>query len=139
MGNYKEDTNQDLRTIFFIIIFSLLVLFSSDIQGNHSSSSKKFSTQTELVFGSISSHHNAIICICNPFWLPDFQKYCDSTPHFTSLNPFSIRNKILDYNRRIAQNFVLIKKTRLSIGPVLPLRLYFHLPLNKDDDLPVLS
>jgi hypothetical protein len=137
MGNYKEDTNQDLRTIFFIIIFSLFVLSSSNIQGNHYPFSTKFTTQTELVFGSKSSHHNAIIC--NAFRLPDFQKYCDSTPLNTSLNPFSTQNKILDYNRRIAQNFIQIQKTRLSLEPILTSRLYFHLPSNKDDDLPVLS
>jgi hypothetical protein len=137
MGNYKEDTNQDLRTIFFFILFSLFVLSSSNIQGNHYPSSTKFTTQTELVFGSISSHQNAIIC--DAFRLPDFQKYCDGTPLNTSLNPFSIQNKILDYNRRIAQNFILIQKIRLSIGPVFSLRLYFHIPSNKDDDLPVLS
>jgi hypothetical protein len=137
MGNYKEDTDQSFRTIFFLILFSLFVLASSNNHGNHNSSSTKFTTQNELVFGDISSHHNAIIC--NAVSLPNLQKYCECALHNTSLNPFSIQNKILDYNRRIAQNFILIQKTRLSIGPVLPLRLYFHLPSNKDDNLPVLS
>jgi hypothetical protein len=137
MGNYKEDTNQNFRTIFFLILFSLFVLASSNNKGNHYSSSTKFTLQNELVFGDISSHHNAIIS--SGVSLPNLQKHCECALHNTSFNPFSIQNKILDYNRKIAQNFVLIKKTRLSIGPVLPLRLYFHLPSNKDDDLPVLS
>src|SRR5450759_910132 len=114
MGNYKEDTNQNFRTIFFLILFSLFVLASSNNHGNHNSSSTKFTTQNELVFGDISSHHNAIIC--NAVSLPNLQKYCECALHNTSLNPFSIQNKILDYNRRIAQKFVLIKKTWLSIG-----------------------
>lgn len=137
MGNYKEDTDQNFRTILFLILFSLFVLSSSNFQGNHYPTSTKFTTQTELVFGSKSNHHNAIIC--NAFRLPDFQKYYDSTPLNTSLNPFSIQNKILDHNRRIAQNFIQIQKTRLSIEPILTSRLYFLLPSNKDDSLSVLS
>lgn len=137
MGNYKEDTDRNFRTIFFLILFSLFVLSSSNLKGNHYSSSTKFTTQTELVFGSKSSHHNAIIC--NVFRLPDFQKYCDSTPLNTSLNPFSIQNRILDYNRRIAQNFSQIQKTRLTIEPLLLWRLHSTLSLSEKEDLSVLS
>jgi hypothetical protein len=137
MGNYKEDKNQNFRTIFFLILFSLFILAFSFNQGTHYSISIRYSAHYELEFGNISSHHNAIIC--NAFRLPDFQKYCDSTPLNTSLNPFSIQNIILQYNRRIAQNFIQIQKTRLSIKPIFTSRLFFHLPSNNDDDLPVLS
>ena len=75
MGNYKEDTDQNFRTILFLILFSLFVLSSSNIQGNHYPTSTKFTTQTELVFGNKSNHHNAIIC--NAVRLPDLQKYYD--------------------------------------------------------------
>jgi hypothetical protein len=137
MGDYKEDTSQDLRTIFFIVLFTFFVFYSSNIQGNHYPTSIKYTTHTELILGSISSHHNAIIC--KVFRLPDVQKCCDNTSLNISLNPFSIQNKILDYNRRIAQNFIQIQEIRLSIEPILTSKLYFHLPLNKDDNLPVLS
>ena len=137
MGNYKEDTDQDFRTIFFIILFSLFVLVSSSNSERNTSSSAKYPSQNGLVSGNSSSNFNAIIC--STVSLPNLQKYCECTFHNTVLNQFLIQYKISDFNRMIAQNFILIQKTRLSIGPVLPLRLYFHLPSNKDDNLPVLS
>ena len=137
MGNYEEDTDQNFRTILFLVLFSFFVLCSSNIQGNHYPSSTRFTSQTELAFGSKSSHHNAIIC--TSFSLPDFQKYYDSTPLNTSLNPFSIQNKILDCNRRIAQNFSQIQKTRLTIEPLLLWRLHSTLSLSEKEDLSVLS
>jgi hypothetical protein len=137
MGNYKEDTNQNSGTIFFIILFSLFVLAYSNNPASHASSPARYHSHYEEVSGNVLSHGNAILY--NTVKLPDLQEYSKCTLHNTSLNPFSIQNRISDYNRRIAQNFVLLKKTWLSIGPVLPLRLYFHLPSNKDDYIPVLS
>ncbi len=137
MEDSKEDTGQNFKTLFFLILFSLFVFASSGNQESHSSSSARFPSQNEIVFGDISSHRNAIIFYSVS--LPNLQKYCECALHNTSLNPFSIQNKISDYNRRITQNFILIQKTRLSIEPVLPWRLYYHLPSNEDDDLPVLS
>ncbi|MCJ7449736.1 MAG: hypothetical protein MUO72_18835 [Bacteroidales bacterium] len=137
MGNYKEDTNQNFRTIFLIILFSLFVLASSNNPGSHTSSSAKYPSQNELVFGDISSQRNAIIC--NAVNLPNLQKYCECALPNTSLDPFSIQNKISDYNRGITQNFILVRKTRLSIEPVLSWRLYFYLPSIEDDNLPVLG
>jgi hypothetical protein len=137
MGDYKEDTNQDSGTIFFIILFSIFVLASSGSTGSHSSSSVRYYPQEELLSGNISSHFNATInrVVC----LPVVQKYCECTHHNSNLNLFSIPDKISEYNRRTAQNFILVQKVKLSIEPVLPLWLYLHHPSNKDDDLPVLS
>jgi len=137
MGNYKEDTNQNFGTIFFIILFSLFALASSSNPGSHTSSSAKYPLQNELVSGDISSHRNAIIC--NAVSIPDLQKNCECDLRNTGLNPFSIQNKISDCNRRITQNFILIQKTRLSIEPVLSWRLYFYLPSSEDGNLPGLS
>jgi len=137
MGDYKEDIDQDFRTAFYIILFSLIALiFLGNLESKTASSSVD-SFQNELVHRDISSHFNAITCktVC----LPDIQEYCECVLHKTSLNPFSIRNKISDYNRKAAQDFILIHKTRLSIEALLSLRLYFHLSPYKDDDLPVLS
>jgi hypothetical protein len=137
MGNYKEDTDRNFGMFFALILFLLFVSASSANPENHTSSSVKFPSQNELVFGDISSHRDAII-FCSVS-LPDLQKYCECALHNTSLIPFSIQNKISDYNRRISQDLILIRKTRLSIEPVLHWRLYSHLPSDKDDYLPVLS
>jgi hypothetical protein len=137
MGNYKEDTNQDFRTIFLIILFSVFVLATSDNPGSHISPSANYISQNDLASGDSSGNCYAILCYAAS--LPDLQKYCEGALRTTSLNPFSIQNKISDYNRRISQNFILIQKTRLSTEPVLLLRLYYHLPSNKDDDLPFLG
>lgn len=137
MVNDKEDTSQNLWTIFFIILFSLFVLSSSGKPESHASSSIKYPAHYELVFGDISSHRDAVLL--NAVRLPDLQKHFGCPLHNTSLNPFSIQNKISDYNRRIVQNFILIQKIRLSIEPVLPWKLYFHTPSDEDDYLPALS
>jgi hypothetical protein len=137
MGDYKEDTNQKFGTIFFIILVSLFALIFSAKSESKTTASLRYSLQYELVSGNISSHYNAVIC--KVVSLPDIQKYCECALPNTSLNQFSIQNKISDYNRETAQNFILIQKTRLSTGPLLPLSLFFHRPPNKDDDLPVLS
>src|SRR5665648_358697 len=117
MSNFKEDTDDNFRTIFILILFSLFVFVSSNNHGNHYSSSTKYTTQTELVFGDISNHHNTIIC--NTVSLPDIQKDYECALNKTSLNPFSIQYIISDHNRRIAQNLIQIRKTRLTIEPLL--------------------
>lgn len=137
MGNYEEDTDQNFRTLFIIILFSIFVLAFSGNQGSHSSSLAISPLKNDLVSGDISSHHNAIIY--NAFSLPDLQKCCELALRNTCLNPFSIQNKISYYNHRITQNFILIQKIRLSIEPVLPWSLYFRLTSDEDDYLPVLS
>lgn len=137
MGNYKEDTNQNIGTILFIILFSLFVIASSNNPASQTLSSASYPLHYDEVFGDLSSHSNAILY--KSVKLPDLQEYCECVLHNTSLNPFSIQNKISDYNRRIAQSLILIKETRLSIGPVPHLKLYYHLPSNKDDNLHGLS
>lgn len=137
MGNYKEDTDQGFRTIFFLILFSLLVLASSDNKGNHSTSSTRFAAQNELVTGDVSSQDKAILC--NAVCPSDLQKFRECALHNTSLNPFSIQNKISEYNRKVVLNLILLQKTRFSIDPVFPLWLYSHLHSDEDDNLPVLS
>jgi hypothetical protein len=137
MENCKEDTSQNFETLFFLILFSLFLFASSGNTESNTSSSAKFPSQNNLVSGDISGHRDAIIFYSVS--LPDLQKYCECALRNTSLNPFSIQNRISDYNRRITHSFILIQKTRLSIEPVLPWRLYYHLPSNEDDNLPVLS
>lgn len=137
MANYKEDTNQGLGNIFLIIIFFLFVFFSSNIQGNHFQSSKKYNTQTELVSGSKLSNHNALIC--NHFSLPDLQMFFHFYTQNTCLNPFSLLYKLSNYNSRTVQNFINNHKTRLTIEPLLLWKLYNTLSTGDKGDLPVLS
>lgn len=137
MRVYKEDTNLDSGILFFIFLFSLFVMVSSGNYGNHTSSASQYLYQTELVFGSNSCQHHAVLY--DAFSLPDIQKYSECVLHNSDLIPFSIQNKVSDYNRRICQNFIRIQEIRLSIEPVLPWSLYYHVPLSGDDYPPVLS
>lgn len=137
MSNFKEDTDQNLRTMFFLIVFSLFVFVSSNNHRDHYSSFTKYPTQTAFVFGDISSHHNTIIC--NADKLPDLQKYYEWALNKTSLNPISIQYIISDFNHRIAQNLIQFQKTRLTIEPLLLWRLQNTLSVNDTGDLPVLS
>lgn len=135
MRDHKEDKDQNFRTIIFLILFSLFVLASSNDHGNHYSSSIKHATQTELVFGNISGLHNTIIC--DGFGLTDLQKYSECAHN--SFNTISIQYKILNYNRRINQNFIQVQKTRLTIEPLFLWRLHSTLTLSEKENLPVLS
>ena len=137
MSSFKEDTDHNLRSTIFLILFSLIVFVSANNRGNHYSSFTKNTTQTALVFGDISSHHNTILC--NADKLPDLQKYYEWALIKTSLHPFSIQYIISDYNHRIAQNLIQIQKTRLTIEPLLLWRLHNSLSVGDTSDLPVLS
>ncbi len=137
MREHSEDKDLNFRAIFFIAIFSLFVLVFLNNQENHSSSSTRYTVQTELALGTNSYHHNTIIT--NGVWLPDFQKHSESAFNKTNLNPFSIPYKISEHNRRIAQSFIQIQKTRLTIEPLLLWRLRFNPSFNDKEDLPVLS
>ena len=137
MKDNFEDTYQISGTIFFIIVFFLFVFISANNQGNHYSSSSRYTSQTELVFGDLSGHHNIITC--NITRGPDLQKYFSCARNKTNLNQFSIQNKISDHNRRIAQNFIQIQNTRLTIEPLLLCRLCFNHSFIENEDLPVLG
>jgi hypothetical protein len=136
MRDHIEDTDRNFRTIFFIAIFSLFVLVFLNNQEYHSSSTR-YTAQTEFVFGNNSIHHNTIIT--NGVWLPDIQIFSECAFNKTNLNPFSIPYKISEHNRRIAQNFIQIEKTRLTIEPLLLWRLHFNPSFNDKEDLPVLG
>jgi hypothetical protein len=137
MSNFKEDTDNNLRTTIFLILFSLIVFVSANNRGNYYSSVTENTTQTAFVFGYISSHHNNILC--NTDKLPDLQKHYVWAINKTSLHPFSIHYIISDYNHRIAQNLIQIQNSRLTIEPLLLWRLYDTLSASATGDLPVLS
>jgi hypothetical protein len=123
MGNYKEDTNQNSGTIFFIIIFSLFVLIFSGNPESQTSASSRYSLQNELALGNISIHLDAIV--------------------FNAVNLSSLYKnreyKIYNYDQRTTQNFINIQKTRLVIEPLFLWRLCYPLTLGGKEDLPALS
>jgi len=137
MSSFKEDTDHNLRSTIFLILFSLIVFVSANNHGNHYSSFTKNTTQTALISGDISSHHSTIQY--NADKLPDLQKYYDWAHNKTSLHPFSIQYIISDHNHRIAQNLIQIQKTRLTFEPLLLWRLHNSLSVSDTSDLPVLS
>ena len=119
------------------LVLFLFLFVSSNNHGNHYLSSTKYTTRTELVIINTSSHQNIIAC--DVVRLPDLQKYYECAFDKTSLNQFSIQYNLADYNRKIAQNFIQIQKTRLTIEPLLLWRLCFNLSDIEQEYLPVLS
>lgn len=137
MGNFKEDTNQNTGTIFFIILFTLFVVIFSDKSESQTSASSGYSLQYELAFGNISIHPD--IVVFNAVSLPDLYKSYVFDLHNTSPNQFSLQNKISNYNHRTTLIFINIQKTSLVIKPLFLRRLYYPLTLSEKEDLPVLS
>jgi hypothetical protein len=137
MRSNSEDTGKNIRTILFLVLFAILVLSSTNIQGNNNASSARYSPEYELLSGSFSQHHSTILC--SAVTLPDIYKFCECVPRNTDLIPFSIQNKLSYSNNRIGQSFILIQKTRLSAKPALLRRLYHYHLSNEDDIPPVLS
>jgi hypothetical protein len=133
----RVDNGMNIRTILFLVLFFILVLSSSAIQGNNYKSSLRYSAETELLSGAFSQNHCAILC--NTLSLPDLFKFYECATHNTRLVPFSVTYKIIDSDRKINQNYILIQKTMLSIESVLRWRIYFNHPSNEDDIPPVLS
>jgi len=134
MGNYKEDTNQNSGTIFFIILFSLFVLVFSDNPENLTSASSRYSLQNELALGNISTHLDAIV-----FSAVNLSNLYNNSAFIlqnTRLGLFSIEYKISKYNQRTTQNFINIQKTRLVIKPLFLWRLCYPLTLGGKEDLP---
>jgi hypothetical protein len=137
MGNYKEDTNQNFRTILFIVLFSLSALIFSSESESRTSPSSGYSSQNEQIFGDNPIHFEATVL--NVVSLPDLFKNRVFAPHNTSLNQFSLQYKISGYNHRTTQNLINIQKTRLVIEPLFHWRLYRPRSLSGKEDLPVLG
>ena len=137
MSNFKEDTDHNIGSTIFLILFSLVAFVFANNNGNHYSSFSENTSQTALVSGDISRHHNTILC--NADKLPDLQKYYVWVLNRTSTHPFSIQYIISYYNHRITQNLLQVQETRLTIEPLLLWRLYNFLSAGDTSDLPVLS
>jgi len=137
MGNYKEDSNQNSGTIFFIILFSLFVLIFSSKSESQTSASSRYSLQNELALGNISIHFDATVF--NAVNLSNLYKNSVYILHNTSLDLFSLKYKISNYNQRTTQNFINIQKTRLVIKPLFLWRLCYPLASGGKEDLPALS
>ena len=137
MVNNTEDKNRNIRTILFLVLFFILLFSSSGNQGDNCSSSIRNSAETSLLSGGLSDDNNFVLCPA--FSLPELNKFCDRAPGKTDLIPFSIPNKISNYNRRTDQSFILMQHTRLTIETTPKLRYPTHHLSDTDDDIPVLS
>jgi hypothetical protein len=137
MEKHEEDKYQNSGTIFFIIIFLIFVLAFSGKSESQASSSSGYYLQNELSHVSISVHFNATLF--NSVSLSDLYKNCIHDLCNTSFNLVSLQSKIFNYDHRTVQNFIDIQKTRLTIKPLFLWRLYYPLPSNEKEDLPVLS
>jgi len=137
MGNCKEDTDQNFRTIFFLFLFFLFIDVYSTNQEINSSTFKRNASHYELELAISSVNHNAAICTYNNF--PDIHEFSLSDIQDTRFNPFSIQLKLLNFNNKTVQDFVNNQKSLLTIKPLLLWRLNNTLSLSDKGDLPVLS
>ncbi len=137
MENYKEDINQDIGAIIFVILFSLLVLIFSGKSGQQASHSSNYYLQNEMAFGNIPFHCNATLV--NLVTLPDPCKIQVCVSDNTGLNLFSLDYIVSSYNRSTDQELIDIQKARLQIEPLLLWRVYYLLPLSGKADPAFLS
>jgi hypothetical protein len=132
MFDYKEDTDHNFRAVFFLSLFFLLFLVSSNSQGNNSSGRSSVPNPA----AAANAHDAAII---NATELSGIQKLSAGTSCNTSFNAFSILNKINCYNQRIADCLLTVQKLRLSIIPLASSRVYLHHFPDEDKDPPALG
>ncbi len=134
MGDYKEDTDRNFETTLFIILFSLFAIIISGQSETQTSASRSF-LQNEPAYANYSTHFEATVF--NAVSLPDLYKNFTSPLHNSSLNLFSLQNKISGYNQRITQNLINIRKTSLVIEPLFLWRLFYPPSFNDKEVLPV--
>lgn len=134
MGNFKEDSGRNFKTIFFVILFSFFALCFSDRSESRASSG--YPSRNEQAFGNAFIHADADVF--NVIHLPGLYKNYMSSLHNTSLNLFSLQYKIAGFDQKMTQNFIRIQKTRLIIEPLFLWRLFHTLSLSGKEDLPAL-
>lgn len=137
MGYYKEDTDKNVGTIFFIILFLLFTLVFSDNSESQTSVSPGYPVHYELVSGNISIHSDATVF--SAVIIPDLYKICLFTLKHTGPDLFPSQNIISWYNHRTTQDFIAIQRTRLEIEPLLLWRINYPLSSGEKEALPVLS
>jgi hypothetical protein len=129
MGKCKEDTNQNIGTIFFIILFSLFALTFCEIL------IKPPNKVFHYELSSVSS--NAIVLnkirqpSLNKNWLLQFDN--------SNFKLFNERIKLLTNNRLIIQRTIVLQKVELSIILIKPSGFFYHYRHRDTEDLPVLS
>ena len=133
MGNYKEDTNHNLGSAIFIILFSLFALISLSKSESQTSVSLGYSLQHEVGFRNSPIHLDATAY--EAVSLTDLYKNC----LLTSLNLLSFHYRVFNYNHRTIQDFTNSQRTRLVIEPLLLWRLYHPLAVSGREAFPVLS
>lgn len=137
MDNYKEDPNQYLRTILFVI---LLLLFAFTFAGKSKSQSYgllSHSVHTDVFLRYYSGLTDAVIF--KDVHLPGIIKTNVFDLNKTSLNLFIFKYTLTDFNRRTSKSIILQQKSRLSLIPALIRELCFYTSPGQSEDLPALS
>jgi|APIni6443716594_1056825.scaffolds.fasta_scaffold598864_1 hypothetical protein len=137
MEQVKGDTNQNIGTVFFIILFLLFILAFSGNSEYHVSSSSGYHLHDELVSENFSIHTDATVF--NAVIIPDLYKACLLTLRNTVPELNSSQYIITCFNQRTTQDFIAIQKTMLEIKPLLLRRLNYPHYLCEKEVLPVLS
>ena len=137
MKNEGGDSKNNFGAVVFVILISLFAFTFDGKSDNNASDPAHYSLQPDLSIAYYSSHSDAVIS--DTPHLSSIVTDCGYSLNCPNLNSFNLNYKILDYNRKIAQNIFLAQKTRLLIQPPFVWKYSFHLAQGENEDLPVLS
>lgn len=121
MLNQKEDTANYFGTLFFMVLFFLLISSFSNKSASPITLSSQYQQKSELCLGITKA------VVADAIQLPSIQNSCLPLLHNFNINLFSETCKILADNSTITQRFIVLKETELLIKPLLPLWLCIQL------------
>jgi hypothetical protein len=130
----KEDTIRNIGTFLFLILFVLFAFTFSGKSKSQTPISLPVSLQHELTFGYNSDRSDAAVFNADPF--PVYNKTIICPLNRTNLNPFDFKFEISGYNRKTAQDYLLLQKNRLSIEYVLLWKFCSPLLFSENEDIP---
>jgi hypothetical protein len=137
MKNEEGDINRNIGAILFVVLISLFAFAFDGKSDNSASFSSDYSSQADITPGYYSGHSDAVIF--GTSHLPVVVKDSGCSFYSPNLNLFKLQFAILNYNRIIVQNIILVQKTRLSIEPASVWKYSSHPAAREKEDPPVLS
>jgi hypothetical protein len=133
----KENINNNLDAIFYIVFFFIFAFSASNKSDCQSSYTLRCSLQYELVCGYHSGDRNAVIV--DYAHLPQVPEICTNKLHNSNLNLCNEHYRISGDNKKISHSIKSFQEIRLEIEPVPVWRFYFHLTSSDPEDSPFLS
>lgn len=123
------------RDIINIICISFLVMMFLYLLNDHNQSSNKVHNSISCAINSDLNLINSKAIVIEIAQLPAIQKYAF---------PLTSRNlveklQISTDNKRIAQSYIILQKTKRSLTPLIVQRFYYPLFSEDDDDWLILS